>query len=127
MERIVTVQPGLLRRPIDMEQEYAVEQIQHFVLIAGDAADEHRPVLPGQDLLRPAAAPHPAMRPAGAGGPELRSVMALVRLAAGRASSCLQDGPGSGRGYHLTCLRCGPGRWRQAGLPPGGDSVDHRR
>src|SRR6266849_7425785 len=69
MERIVTVQPGLLRRPVDMEQEYAVEQIQHVVLVAGDAADEHRPVLPGQDLLHPAAAPHPAMRPSGAGGP----------------------------------------------------------
>src|SRR5258707_9371950 len=63
MERIVTVQPGPLRRPVDMEQEYAVEQIQHFVLIAGAAADAHRPVLPGQDLLHPAAAPHPAMRP----------------------------------------------------------------
>lgn len=37
MERIVTVQPGLLRRPVDMEQEHAVEQIQHFVLVAGDA------------------------------------------------------------------------------------------
>src|SRR5258706_3058026 len=63
MERIVTVQPGLLRRPVDMGQEYAVEQIQHVVLVAGAAADEHRPVLPGQDLLHPAAAPHPAIRP----------------------------------------------------------------
>jgi hypothetical protein len=25
---------------------------------------------------------------------------------------------------HLSCLRCGPGRWRQAGLPPVRDSVD---
>src|SRR5258707_15065184 len=91
MERIVTVQPGPLRRPVDMEQEYAVEQTQHFVLIAGAPADEHRPVLPGQDLLHPAAAPHPAIRPVGAGGPEPRV------------------------GEGLGPAGCGPG----PGLPPG--------
>ena len=63
IERIVCVQPGPLRRPVDMEQEHPVEQVQQFALVASDAADEHRPVLPGQDLLHPAAAPDPAMRP----------------------------------------------------------------
>jgi hypothetical protein len=54
------------------------------------------------------------------------SVRALVRLAAAGRRAASRTGPGSGRGYHLSCLRCGPGRWRQAGLPPGGDSVDDR-
>lgn len=53
MERMVSAQPGLLRRPIYLQQEHAVEQIQQFVLVAGDAADKHCPVPPGQDLLQP--------------------------------------------------------------------------
>jgi len=37
-----------------MEQEYVVEQIQHFVVVAGDTADEDGPVLPGRiSSIRP--------------------------------------------------------------------------
>lgn len=60
--RIVRIQPGLLRLRVDTEQEHPVEQVQQLLLVAGDAADEHRPVMPGQDLFHPASAPHPAMR-----------------------------------------------------------------
>ena len=62
MERIVRGEPGLLRRPVDMEQEDPVEQIQEFALVTGDATDEYCPILPGQDFGHPRAAPHPAMR-----------------------------------------------------------------
>ena len=54
---------ALLRRPVNTEQEYPVEQIPELVLVPGDAAHEHRPVMPGQDRLHPGAAPYPAMRP----------------------------------------------------------------
>jgi hypothetical protein len=48
MEGIMGPEPGLLGRLIDMEQEHPVKKIQEFVLIPGDAADEHRFAVPGQ-------------------------------------------------------------------------------
>ena len=63
MLRVVRGKPALLRRPVNTEQEYPVEQIPELVLVPGDAAHEHRPVMPGQDRLHPGAAPYPAMRP----------------------------------------------------------------
>lgn len=49
-------EPGLLRRPVNMEEEYTVEEIQKFVLVPCDAAAEDCSVMPGQDFLQPGAA-----------------------------------------------------------------------
>ncbi len=51
MEGIVRQEPGLLCRFINTEQEHAVEKIQKFVLVPGDAADERWFPMPGQDFF----------------------------------------------------------------------------
>lgn len=55
-------EPGFLRSLVDTQHERPVEQIQQLALVPGDAADEHRPAKPGEDLFQPRTAPYPAMR-----------------------------------------------------------------
>jgi len=50
MQGIVGHEPGLLCRFINTEQEHPVEKIQKFVLVPGNAADEHWFPVPGQDF-----------------------------------------------------------------------------
>ena len=59
--RVVRVQPGLLGRRVNVKKEHLVEQVEQFILVTGNATDEHRLVRAGQDLLQPVTAPHPAM------------------------------------------------------------------
>ena len=42
-------EPGFLGRPVNTEQEHAVEKLQKFVLVAGDATDENWPAVTSQD------------------------------------------------------------------------------